>query len=210
MIKIRNSLFDRQKKEERSELLDLVFFALVLIFCVFIVWARFYWLWCMQVEGDSMFDTLKSQDYVLVNKLSRYSRGDVIVFTTDEFLTEQDKANGITVKSYIKRLIAIEGDELKVENGEIWRKKSGENKFEKLIEPYASGETILRGYPYLSENGDRITVPIGYVFVMGDNRSVSYDSRAFGCVKIEYIDGVVSQGVIDNKDGLLGKLYKFI
>lgn len=202
MIKIRNSLFERQKKEERSELLDIAFFALILTLCTFIIWARYCWLLCMEVSGDSMYDTLKSGDYVLVNRLVRCERGDVIVFTTDEF---SDRTT-----SYIKRVIAIEGDELKVESGEVWLKKSGSDKFEKLFEPYASGETVKIGHEYLSEEGERFTVPAGFVFVMGDNRSESRDSRSFGFVRTEYIDGVVSQGVIDNKDGFLGKLYKFI
>lgn len=206
MFKIRKSLLDRQKKEERSELCDLAFFALILVLCVFVVWTRFYWLVCMEVSGSSMFGTLENGDYVLVDRLSPYTRGDVIVFTTDEFSTDKEK----TPISYIKRVIAVEGDVLKVQNGEVWLKKCGETTFEKLIEPYARGETIRKGHLFLSVEGEEITISQGCVFVMGDNRTVSRDSRSFGEVKIEYIDGVVSQAVIDNKDGVWGKFYKYL
>lgn len=205
MFKIRNSLFDRQKKEERSAFWDLAFFALILALCVFVIWTRFYWLVCMEVSGDSMLTTLEGGDYVLVNKLSPYTRGDVIVFTTNEFSADRE-----TPTSYIKRVIAVEGDVLKVQNGEVWLKKCGETNFEKLIEPYASGETVRKGHLFLSVEGEEITISQGCVFVMGDNRTASRDSRSFGEVKTEYIDGVVSQAVIDNKDGFWGKLYKYI
>ncbi len=201
MINVRKNLLQKLKDGEKSERRDLAVLIIVLAICFFVIWTRYYWLVCMEVSGGSMNETLTDGDYVLVNRLCSCSRGDVIVFTTGEL---EKLENGKT-KSYIKRVIAVEGDEIKFADGRVWLKKSGESGFSLLNEPYVLGQlTFCSG----AEN-EVIKVSKDCVFVMGDNRLNSKDSRSFGEVKLEWVDGVVSQFVIDNKDGFLGKLYRY-
>ena len=201
MIHINDSLSEKLNNQKKSERGDFMLIAFTLIFCFFVIWTRFCWLNCMQVVGSSMSDTLTDGDYVLVNKLAPYGRGDVIVFTTDAF------SSGET--SYIKRVIAVEGDRLTVKDGKVWIAKNGTTWFEKLDEPYVDcGYTFTVNYPS-SENAV-ITVSPGCLFVMGDNRTVSRDSRTFGEIKTEWVNGVVTQNVIDNRYTFWGKFYKYL
>jgi signal peptidase I len=77
----------------------------------------------------------------------------------------------------IKRVIGVPGDILEIKNGEVFVN------YLKINETYIKGIT----YPYRTE--DKITIPEGKVFVMGDNRENSSDSRLFGFVDIESIEG---------------------
>lgn len=83
--------------------------------------------------------------------------------------------------SYIKRVIGVAGDHIKIENGKVY--KNGEE----LIENYLSEGTITNAKVYSD-----IVVPEGYVFVMGDNRGHSTDSRDFGCIPIDKIESRVA------------------
>lgn len=88
---------------------------------------------------------------------------------------------GINKKSYIKRVIGLAGDHIVVnEDGTVYRNN------EKMIEPYLKDGTTSRNGAYID-----VIVPEGTVFVMGDNRLQSMDSRYFGCIPISKIDGYV-------------------
>jgi signal peptidase I len=125
------------------------------------------------IPSLSMFPTLDKDDRVLVNKLSydlhEVNRGDVIVF---ERLADQ----GSDIKDLIKRVIAVRGDEIEARDGRVFLNGTA------LDEPYVApgAETT---------NLDRQTVPAGHVFVMGDNRGDSRDSRFFGPLPEELIIG---------------------
>lgn len=148
-----------------------------------------------------MSDTLVDGDYILINKLARYGRGDVIVFTTDAFSASET--------SYVKRIVAVGGDRLTVKDGKVWIEKNGTSGFEMLDEPYVDGAyTFTVNYP-AAEN-EIITVSEGCLFVMGDNRALSRDSRSFGQIKTEWVDGTVTQSVIDNRYTFWGRLYKYV
>ena len=131
-----------------------------------------------QVKGASMEPTFQSGDYILTSKITYklrpIERGDVVVF----------KSPRNPDIEYIKRIIGLPGDKILVSNGQVFVN-------DQLInENYISSATNLWENGYLREN-EPIIVPKNYVFVMGDNRPRSSDSRDFGPVPIELIDGVV-------------------
>jgi signal peptidase I len=143
----------------------LVSFALVFGFVRPFVVEAFY------IPSESMVPTLKVGDRVLVNKFiyrfSEPARGDIVVFKSVEGGDED----------LIKRVVGVPGDEISVRNGRLL--VDGEPQ----KEPY-----VNKRYPDRSFSAP-MTVPEGHVFVMGDNRTNSQDSRVFGPVPEKNIEG---------------------
>jgi signal peptidase I len=128
----------------------------------------------VRVEGTSMLPRLEDRDRVFINKFVynflAIERGDVVVFHYP-----RDPEN-----SFIKRVIGLPGDQVRVEHGWVWVNGV------KLNEPYVPTEfRDTASYP-------EVVVPAGQYFVMGDHRSISYDSRKFGTVEREFIYGKAS------------------
>ena len=125
----------------------------------------------VRVEGTSMLPELRDQDRLFINKFAYHfeniSRGDVVVFQYPRDLT----------KSYIKRVIALPGDTLRIDEGRV----------------YVNGNRIAEPYVPLRFRDDRSLslriVPPHEYFVMGDHRSISSDSRDFGPVERNLIYG---------------------
>ena len=123
------------------------------------------------IPSASMEPTLSKGDRVLVNKVSYdvhdVNRGDVIVFELDE---EDVGPDGI--KDLIKRVVGLPGDVIESRDGVVYVNDRA------LEEPYLAEGTIT-GDPQDDRNPAiaRQTVPEGHVFVLGDNRSNSADSR---------------------------------
>ena len=86
-----------------------------------------------------------------------------------------------TKTSYLKRVIGVEGDYIKIENGKVYRNG------EELQENYLAEGVITKSKTYSD-----ITVPEDCVFVMGDNREHSIDSRDFGCIPISKVESKVA------------------
>ncbi|SHH59929.1 signal peptidase I [Caloranaerobacter azorensis DSM 13643] len=127
------------------------------------------------VKGCSMLNTINDDDRLLINKLSyiykKPSRGDIIVFKPPLKNREGEL--------FIKRVIALEGEKFKIIGNHVYING------ELLMERYIDDEKyIKRDYNILQG-----IVPKGYVFVLGDNRNNSNDSRTFGFVPIENIVG---------------------
>ena len=129
------------------------------------------------VKGYSMYPTLEPNNYLVINKipytLGEPSRGDIVVFKS-HLLTDDGRE-----KDLIKRVIAIPGDHLKIDSGRVYV-----NDVE-LDESYINGSFT---------RGDLdITVPEEKIFVMGDNREKSLDSRdsRVGPVNLGMIRGKV-------------------
>ncbi|MGC2112502.1 MAG: signal peptidase I [Candidatus Korobacteraceae bacterium] len=125
----------------------------------------------VKVEGTSMMPTLQDQERVFINKfvykLEPIERGDVIVFRYP-----RDPA-----KSYIKRVIAVAGDRVKIVDGVVF--VNGHRLHEAYVpEVYED----VRSYP------DMVVPPHAY-FVLGDHRNLSNDSRDFGAVDEDFIYG---------------------
>ena len=125
----------------------------------------------VRVEGTSMLPMLEDQDRLFVNKLAyrvgEIHRGDVVVF-----LYPHDHE-----KSYIKRVIALPGDTLKIDHGMVY--VNGKELVEKYVPPQYEDERSL----------PETVIPANDYFVMGDHRSISSDSRDFGPVDRELIYG---------------------
>ena len=129
------------------------------------------------IPSPSMVPTLNVGDRVLVNKLSYrlhdVHRGDVIVF---ERPPGASRGGEDEIKDLIKRVIAVGGDTIESRNQLVY--VNGE----RIDEPYLEDGTPTDNLP-------RQTVPEGHVFVMGDNRTNSEDSRVFGPVDEDRIVG---------------------
>lgn len=162
------------------------------------------------VRQPSMYNTLEEGQRLILNRWVRtvngkYERGDIITFEAPSkpilSAFEIDMNNPVAVydyepqglfakfnyyvlefskTSYIKRVIAVEGDHIKIEEGKVYLNG------EELDEPYLREGIITEGAVFTD-----IIVPKGCVFVMGDNRPHSTDSRSFGCIPVEKIESKV-------------------
>jgi signal peptidase I len=133
------------------------------------------------IPSASMEPTLHEGDRVLVNKLSYdlhdVHRGDVVVFKRPiepgELIGDHPENQ---ISDLIKRVVGLPGDTIESRDGDVY--VNGE----RLDEPYLPADTPTEGL-------DRQEVPEGTVFVMGDNRTNSHDSRAFGPIDQSSIVG---------------------
>jgi signal peptidase I len=134
-----------------------------------------------QVKMQSMEQTFEPGDYVLVDKLSPrwddYSRGDVVVFMPPT--TWDDGPD-----PYIKRVIGEPGDTVEIRDDGLVYVNGVE-----LDEPYRFRKADGSLQPTDAPDETRWVVPEGMVFVMGDHRSASADSRVFGPVELSSMIG---------------------
>ena len=125
----------------------------------------------VRVEGPSMLPRLEDHDRLFINKfvyhITSIERGDVVVF---HYPRDPEK-------SYIKRVIALPGDRLRIDRGQVW--VNGKALQEKYV-PEMYRDT--RSYA-------ETVIPDDCYFVMGDHRSISSDSREFGVVERDLIYG---------------------
>lgn len=165
---------ERKKRSPGRVLFDWVVVIGVALFVAFVI--RTFVLAHFVVDGTSMASTLHSGDRVFVNKLSYRlhdpNRGDVIV------LHELD---GTSPRDLIKRVIALEGETIEMRDCEVYIDG------QLLEEPYLDPELVKPG-----QCGTQIqptTVEDDHVFVMGDNRNGSQDSRVLGTIDEDEIVG---------------------
>jgi len=125
----------------------------------------------VRVEGTSMLPRLEDHDRLFINKfvyhVAAIERGDVVVF---HYPRDPEK-------SYIKRVIALPGDRLRIDRGQVWL--NGRRQREVYVpEEYRDTKSMME-----------IVVPEDAYFMMGDHRSISSDSREFGPVERSLIYG---------------------
>lgn len=121
----------------------------------------------VQISGTSMQPTYENGDMVMYKTGSKCKNGDIIIFqSTDEQYGSE--------KQIIKRVIGVAGDEICVENEIL----------------YVNGKEVHEGYKQ-GNTGDiaNIIIPEGYVYVLGDNREHSKDSRSVGLISVDTIIG---------------------
>ncbi len=162
-----NRVLEQYNKYKLGWLHDSLFFIIMIISAV--VLFRFV-IGIAIVGGDSMYPTLADGDVVVYFRLARnYKVGDIV---------------SVRVPSndyYIKRVVALAGDEVDLRDGKLYVNETEETA------AWAYGVTVKESgaiiYPY--------TVFDGNVFVLGDNREVSLDSRTFGEVSLYQIKGKI-------------------
>lgn len=136
------------------------------------------------VNGESMLPTLQGGNLLVVNKIGymfgEINRFDVIVFHANE------------KEDYVKRVIGLPGDTIEYKNDILYINNKP------IQEPYLNtskkqhpGELFTKNFTLEQVTGSKV-VPSGYLFVEGDNRLKSWDSRAFGFVPIKSVVGKVN------------------
>lgn len=161
------------------------------------------------VKQRSMYPTLKDGQRLILNRTHRITKktpkvGDIITFEgpSKNYETwEVDQSNPVAIydkepegifnkfvyysleltkKSFIKRVIATEGQHVKIEDNKVYING------ELFEEDYLDDDVVT-----FSENFNDFVVPKGYIFAMGDNRQHSTDCREFGCVPLDKVEGKV-------------------
>ena len=167
----------RQQKKKGSVLGSFTEFVIVVAVAIALAWfITNFVVKPYEIPSESMEDTIMTGDRVLSERISYLgtspAQGDIVTFTDVE-----DSSRVL-----IKRVIAVAGQQVDLKDGSVYVDGS------KLDEPYtddkqslplASGHDV--SYPY--------TVPEGYIWVMGDNRTNSSDSRYFGAVPVANVTG---------------------
>ena len=137
-----------------------------------------------QVKQHSMERTFVEGDYVLVDRLSRlwspYARGQVVVFQPPASWTDR-------TEPFIKRVIGVGGDTVEVRDGQVFVNGVA------LDEPYLFRNAAGVAEPTVAGDQTRWVVPDGELFVMGDHRQVSADSRVSGPIPVS---SVIGRGVV--------------
>lgn len=134
------------------------------------------------VKGESMENTYHNNDRVIISKVSKIERFDVIVFLAPD---ETDH--------YIKRVIGMPGDRVKVVNDVLYinDKKYDESYEADHIKEYKADDlNFTEDFSMEELTGEKV-VPKDQYFVLGDNRQNSADSREYGFINKSVVDGVV-------------------
>jgi signal peptidase I len=154
------------KAKEIKEWILLIASAVVIavVLRIFVIEPRY-------VPTPSMVPTIMVDDKLYVEKLSvrfgELRRGMIVIFKDPETTGSQDYL--------VKRLIGLGGDSIKISEGQLWVNDQA------VDEPYLN-EPMKSDFP-------EVTVPEGQVFLMGDNRNHSQDSRSWGTVDEDCISG---------------------
>ncbi|MGZ4691981.1 MAG: signal peptidase I, partial [Acidimicrobiia bacterium] len=139
------------------------------------------------IPSDSMVPTLKTDDRVIVNKLSYHlhsvHRGDIVVFTTPK--GPDGKPIDPTIKDLVKRVIGLPGDVISAKDDHILIDGKA------LHEPYLPQGSVSDCTSFVAQCFPVGKIPPNEYFVMGDNRSNSRDSRYFGPIRRSEIVGRV-------------------
>lgn len=165
-------------KKEGIEWIKAIGFGLVIF-----VFIKTFFITNYVVEGESMMPTLQDGNKLIVNKIGYqigdFDRFDVIVFHANE---EED---------YVKRIIGLPGDKIEYKDDQLFINGK------KIEEPYLEKQNhiltrkLTEDFTLSEKTGIEI-VPEGKLFVMGDNRLGSYDSRQFGYISVEQVVGEVN------------------
>lgn len=217
LFKVRESLYSRGKKSVLNTVLNVIICLLVLILLIEIYFGQTYT--GIYVIGDSMLPTVVGApepdrdadgnvikqyaggDYVFVNKFSSPDYSDVVVVQTTETVNGK-----IHTKNIIKRVVALGGDTVWMENGRLYLIKKGDDEIIEVEENYVLSDNNT---PENSKNTfEEHVVGDGCMFLLGDNRDYSSDSRANGDYSIDSLIGVVPDWSLNLKS-MITAIYSF-
>jgi signal peptidase I len=159
------ALSDKDVKDPKKEVSGWIFSLLAAVIIALLL--RFFVFEFIRVDGESMTPTLQNEEYVFMERVTYWfsepQRGDIVIchFPNSE-------------ETYVKRVIGVGGDTLRVTDGVL----------------YINGEANTDYFKdRMNRDMKELTVPEGYVFVMGDNRNNSTDSRVVGALSLDMILG---------------------
>lgn len=135
------------------------------IFIVFILLSYLLFFGTAEVSGSSMFPTYKDNDFLILRKTTKVDYSDVIAVKSEALH-----------KALIKRVIGVEGDHIVINEDGLFRNG------QLIDEPYLTDDWYKQGLDTV--------VPKDEIFVMGDNRNASTDSRVIGCLNVDDIIGI--------------------
>ncbi len=183
-------------KESRSSALKstLSTIAILLIAPLIAILLTAYVFQSYQVDGPSMMNTLHNNDRLIVWKFARTwsritgnqyvpNRGDIIIFTESGLANYGDTAN---TKQLVKRVIGLPGDHIVIKNGVItvFNKANPKGFQPDTTLPYKDDGGI-----FITTNDIDVTLKSNQLFVCGDNRPDSLDSRIFGPIQTNQVIG---------------------
>ncbi|MFS0780387.1 signal peptidase I [Bacillus sp. 1P06AnD] len=163
-------------KKEIFSWIKSILFALIIVFV-----CRQFLFTPVTVSGESMMPTFQDHNKVIVSKISKIKRFDVVVFKSPE-----------SNENYIKRVIGLPGDTIQMKNDTLY--VNGHVYKEPYLDQYKkqlpSGATLNYDFTLQQLTG-KTQVPKDSIFVMGDNRKNSNDSRMFGFISEKAVMGEV-------------------
>lgn len=137
-----------------------------IIIIIIVVLVRSFIATPVRVNGTSMYPTLEGKEIMLLNKLGKIDRFDIVVLKLD------DRNDNL-----IKRIIGLPGETVEIKDNEIYINDK------KIEDKFGYGETY---------NIDKVTLKSDEYFILGDNRKVSLDSRVFGTINKSEIKGTTN------------------
>lgn len=181
-------------------------FGFLIIVIIIIIIIKIWIIDLTKIEGMSMFPTLETNQIALIHKWTKtlqqdLKRGDIIVFKIPDrtYVNKEEydvnhpvaeyKTNDIFKKQVVKRVIGLPGEHIQITSDGKVLTDEAELKEEYILEQYTRTAGDNGNYMFID-----IVVPENTVYVLGDNRSGSIDSRSFGCIPIKQIIGNIKQG----------------
>lgn len=163
----------------------------ILVAVILALFIRTFVVQAFKIPSGSMKPTLLVGDHILVNK---FIYGVRIPFLNKTLIPVKDPERGDIVvfkfpedpkKDFIKRVIAVEGDTVEIRNKKVYiNSQIAEDSHGNFLDPH-----IIPGGGRPRDNVGPVSVPADSLFVMGDNRDHSYDSRFWGFVKLSAVKG---------------------
>lgn len=178
-------LFERQKHSKIDYVVNTVLVLLALVlFSEIIFYLNFT---VIKVDGESMMPTLMDGDYIFIETKISPDYGDIVVVKNKDYYI-------------IKRVVACGGDTVRIVAGVLQVKYKGAEEFSTIEENYLCSEFNTPGESV--NNFSECYVEEGKLFLLGDNRNISKDSRYYNAFPVENVVGVVPQWALNIKEQL--------
>ncbi|MDD2907990.1 MAG: signal peptidase I [Candidatus Gracilibacteria bacterium] len=179
--------------KKHSEILD--FFKDLAIIIVVVVVIRTFIAMPFQISGQSMYSSYFDREFIIVDRISYLlgnpTRGDVIVFKP--YVNDAKKY-------FLKRIIGVPGDTIKIEDGKVFIKNKDTPDFVQLDEKYLNEENNGNTFVGVSKSSQQYLLDKDQYFVMGDNRNHSTDSR-------ECFSNCIGRTEFISKNDMIGKIF---